>query len=195
MTERHSTEPKESVKCASVHGKLEAAVISMCAVPIWVGQKNSTKMFKIYAMLDNCSQGSFIWDALIEDLRITGRKLQLSLKTLTGEKSEDTITIDGLIVSGVDLKKNRTNEWIELPRACSNQSLPVEREEIGTPNTIKKWDYLKSISKEITQQDDIEQGLTIDVHHVHMYTYFYWCTHDFTYAYVETYAHFFPMIF
>ena len=161
LTERHFNESKESVKCASVNGKLEAEVISMCVVPIWVGHKNSTKMFKTYAMLDNCSQVSFIRDDLIEDLQITGRKLQLSLKTLTGEKLEDTMAIDGLIVSGIDLKKTRTNEWIELPRTYSKQSLPVEREEIATPNKIKKWDYLKSISREITQQDDIEIGILI----------------------------------
>ena len=56
------------------------------------------------------------------------------------------------------LKKTRTNEWIELPRAYFKQSLPVEKEEIATPNKIKKCDYLKSISREITQQDDIEIG-------------------------------------
>ena len=71
------------------------------------------------------------------------------------------MAIDGLIVSGIDLKKNRTNEWIELPRAYSKQSLPVKREEIATPNKIKKWDYLKSISREMTQQDDIEIGMLI----------------------------------
>ena len=78
------------------------------------------------------------------------------------EKSEDSMAIDRLIVSGIDLKKNRTNEWIELPRAYSKQSLPVKREEIATPNKIKKWDYLKSISREMTQQDDIEIGMLID---------------------------------
>ena len=71
------------------------------------------------------------------------------------------MAIDGLIVSGIDLKKNRTNEWIELPRAYSKQSLPVKREETATPNKIKKWDYLKSISREMTQQDDIEIGMLI----------------------------------
>ena len=59
------------------------------------------------------------------------------------------------------LKKTRTNEWIELPRAYFKQSLPVEKEEIATPNKIKKCDYLKSISREITQQDDIEIGMFI----------------------------------
>ena len=98
---------------------------------------------------------------MIEDLVITGKKLQLTLKTLTGEKSENTKAIDELIVSGIDLKKTRIIEWIEPPRIYSKQNLPVEREEIVTPNKVKKWDYLKSISREITQQDDIEIGMLI----------------------------------
>ena len=134
MTERHSSESNEFVKCASVNGKLEAEVISMCVIPIWVCQNNSKKMFKTYAMLDNCSQGSFIRDELIEGLGITRRKLQLILESLTAEQSEDTIAIDGLTVPATDLKKTRTNEWIELLRAYSKQFLPVEREEIATPN-------------------------------------------------------------
>ena len=62
------TESKESVKCASVNGKLEAEIISSCVVLIWVGHKSSKKMFKTYAMQDNCSQGSFIRDELIKIL-------------------------------------------------------------------------------------------------------------------------------
>ena len=38
LTERHSSESKKSVKCASVNGNLEAEVMSMCVAPIWVGQ-------------------------------------------------------------------------------------------------------------------------------------------------------------
>ena len=44
------------------------------------------------------------------------------------------MAIDGLVLSGIDLKKAQTNEWIELPRAYSKQSLHVERDEITTPN-------------------------------------------------------------
>ena len=128
MTERDSTESKESVQCAPVNGKLEAEVISICVVPIWVGHKNSTKMFKTYAMLDNCSQDPFIRDELIENLRIIGIKLQLSLKTLTGEKSDDTMTIDELTRSGIDLKKTRINEWIGLQRSYYKHILPTTKE-------------------------------------------------------------------
>ena len=40
----------------------------MCVVPVWVGHRNSRKMVKTYAMLDNCSQGSFIKNEIIKDL-------------------------------------------------------------------------------------------------------------------------------
>ena len=39
-------------------------------VPIWVSYKNSTKMFKTYAMLDKCRLGSFIRNELIENFEI-----------------------------------------------------------------------------------------------------------------------------
>ena len=133
LAERHSIESKEYIKCASVNGKLEAEVISMCVVPIWVGHKNSTKMSKTCAMLGNFSQTTLIRDELIEHLKVTGKKLQLNLKTLTGEKAKETVAIDKLIVCGIDIKKTITNTWIEPPRAYSKQPLPGEREEITTP--------------------------------------------------------------
>ena len=39
-----------------------------------------------------------------------------SLETLTDKKSEDTEAIDGLILFGVDSKKGRSMEWIQLPK-------------------------------------------------------------------------------
>ena len=108
---------KDTMKCASVKGKLDTEVISMYVVPVWVGHRNSRKMVKMYVMLDNCSQGSFIKDEIFEEFAISGRNLKLSLKTLTGEKSEDTEAADGLIISAVDCKKGRPMEWIELSKA------------------------------------------------------------------------------
>ena len=135
----------------------------MCVVPNWVGHKNLTKMFKAYVMLDNCSQGTFIRDELIEVLGITGQKLQLSL---TAEKSGDTMAIEGLIVSGINLIKTSTSEQIELSRAYSKQSLPAEGEEIATPNKINQSDYFRSINRETVQQDDIEIGMLIGANYI-----------------------------
>ena len=112
-------------------------------------------------MLENCSQGSFIKDEIIEDLGISGRKLKLSLKTLTGEKAKDTEAVDGFIISAVDSKKGRPMEWIELREAYLKNCLPVERQEIATPDKIEQWEHLKPISKVITQMDNIEVGMLI----------------------------------
>ena len=52
-------------------------------------------------------------------------------------------------------------EWIELPKAYSKNCLPVEREEIATPDKIERWEYLKPISKVITEMDNIEVRMLI----------------------------------
>ena len=60
-------------------------------------------------MLDNCSQGSFIKDEIIEDLGILNREMKLSLKTLTGEISEDTEAADGLYQPLIPRKEDPWN--------------------------------------------------------------------------------------
>ena len=152
---------KDTVKCASVKEKLGIEVISMCVVPVWVGHRNSRKMVKEFSMLDNYSQGSFIKDDITEYLGILGRKLKLSLKTLTCQISEDTDAVDGLIISAVDCKKGRPMEWIELSKAYSRNCLPVERDEISTPGKIERLEYLRPISWVITQMDNIDVGMLI----------------------------------
>ena len=67
-----NTQPRElgtdTVKCASVNGKLDAEIISMCIVAVWVGHKSTRKMVMTYAMLDNCTQGSFIKERSLKGL-------------------------------------------------------------------------------------------------------------------------------
>ena len=55
LTERHFNESKESVKSVSVNAKLEAEVIRICVVPIWLGHNNLRKMFK------RCSKHMLCW--------------------------------------------------------------------------------------------------------------------------------------
>ena len=135
-------------------------VINMCIEAVWFGHKSSRKMVTRYAMLDNCSQGSFIKEEIIEELEITGRKLKLGLETLMGEKSEELAAVNVLIVSGISCSKGVPVEWIEVPKAYSRSFLPVERDEIATPKKWK-WKYSKPITPETTQDDDAEVGMLI----------------------------------
>ena len=109
----------DTVKYTSVNRKLEAGVISIIIVDVWVGHKSSRKMVKTYEMLDSCSQGFFIKEEIIEELGITGRKLKLSLNTLTSDKSENLAAVNGVTVSGISCGKEGPVEWIEVPKAKS----------------------------------------------------------------------------
>ena len=113
-------------------------VINMCIEAVWFGHKSSRKMVARYAMLDNCSQGSFIKEEIIEELEITGKKLKLSLETLMGEKSEELAAVNVLIVSGISCSKEVPVEWIEVPKAYSRSFLPVERAKSLHQRRLKK---------------------------------------------------------
>ena len=52
---------------------------------------------------------------------------------------------------------------IKLSRIYTKKHLPVEKKEVKTPEKIEEWDYLKTISSEITQTSDVEVGLLIGV--------------------------------
>ena len=73
----------------------------MCIVTVKVRAAAQGKDILTYAMLDNCSQGSFIREALVKKMQTSGRKRTLNLKTLDGERSESTIAIEGLQVAGL----------------------------------------------------------------------------------------------
>ena len=55
--------------CALVNGKFDVKVISMCVVPIKISHQNCKKTIGNCAMLDNCSQGSFIKQNLLKMVR------------------------------------------------------------------------------------------------------------------------------
>ena len=87
--------------------------------------------------------------------------MKLSLKTMTGEKSEELAAVNASIVSGISCGKEGPVEWIEVPAAYSRSFLPVEKEEIVTPKKIEKWKYLNPITAEVIQDDNIEVVMLI----------------------------------
>ena len=161
---QRSNENDESVansfadlKTLSTVEKHQAKVISMFIVPVKVKSAAQGKDVLTYAMLHNCSQGSFIQEALVKKRKASGRKTTLYLKTLNGERSESAIAIDGLQVA----RSKDGNTWTKLLRIYIRKHLPVDKKEVATPEKIEEWDYLKTISSEITQTDHVEVGLLV----------------------------------
>ena len=129
----------------------------MCIVPISIKYENDAKQITTYAMLDNCSQGLFVHEAILKQLGVKGTRTTLSLKTLHGERSENTSEIARMKVKGI----NGDGNWLKLPRLYARKDMPVDKEEIATPEKITKWEYLKPVTKEIVQNDDVCIGLLI----------------------------------
>ena len=105
----------------------------MCIVPVKVKSAAQGKDVLIYALLDNCSQGSFIQEALVKKMQTLGRKITPNLKTLNGERSESTIAIDGLQIAG----SKDGSSWIKLPRIYTRKHLSVDKKEVAKPEMIE----------------------------------------------------------
>ena len=115
------------VRTLSTVVKHQNKMISMCIVHVKVRDAAQGKDVLTYAMLDNCSQRSFIRETLVEKMQTSGRETTLNLKTLNGERSESITAIEGLQVAG----SKDGSTWIKLPRIYTRKHLPVDKKEWG----------------------------------------------------------------
>ena len=150
-----SQKSDSTLACAT--SKLKSKVVSMCVVPVKVKCSNSKKEFRTHAMLDCCSQGTFISTDLARKLKAEGVQTTIKIKTLNGEESQETEAVSGLKVS----KSSGQRMWIDLPVTYTKEDLPVDDEDVATPEKIRKWKYLERIAGEITQGQGISIGLLI----------------------------------
>ena len=158
----NSQKSDSTLACATT--KLKSKVVSMCVAPVKVKCSNLKKEFRTHAMLDCCSQGTFISTDLARKLKAEGVQTTIKIKTLNGEESQETEAVSGLKVS----KSSGQRMWIDLPVTYTKEDLPVDDEDVATPEKIKKWKYLERIAGEITQGQCISIGQVSKVAHMHL---------------------------
>ena len=147
----NSQKSDSTLACATTNLK------SMCVVPVKVKCSNSKKEFRTHAMLDCCSQGTFISTDLARKLKAEGVQTTIKIKTLNGEESQETEAVSGLKVS----KSSGEWMWVDLPVIHTKEDLPVDDEDVATSEKIKRWKYLERIVGEITLGQFISIGLLI----------------------------------
>ena len=64
-------------------------------------------------MLENCSQGCFMKDSIRKNLGADGRKTEITIKTLNGEKKIKSTVMSGLKVRSDSDEDNK--RWLDLP--------------------------------------------------------------------------------
>ena len=67
--------------------------------------------------------------------------------------------VNRLVVSNPSDKKF----WINLPRCYTRKELPVDPEEIPTPEKLKRWQYLQTIAPGTVQNLFVHVGVLIGV--------------------------------
>ena len=111
-------------------------------------------------MLDTCSQGTFVTQSLMEQLRIEGIPTSVKIKTLIGHQTESSEIAKDLSVSKA-ASENEQQKWIKLPTAFSKKEIPVEPCKLATSGKLQRWKYLERIFGEIGNDGNIKVDLLI----------------------------------
>ena len=115
----------------------------MCIVPVQITSTNTSKKVHTYALLDSCSQGTFMLDQLANDFGISGRKASLAVKTLNGEFTSKSTALEDLKVASIT---EDNSEWLPLPRTFTRADLLFDNDDITKPSQLRKWTYLENVT-------------------------------------------------
>ena len=106
-------------------------VISMSVVPVKLVHENSNKVISTHALLDNCSQGTYVMKGIIDIIGIDGTPTSITLKTLNGDVTNTSVAVEGLQVCAA--ATSGKNRWVKIPKAFFWDELQVDAEDIVTP--------------------------------------------------------------
>lgn len=97
---------------------------------------------KVYALLDNASDTTFVITQVQQELGIEGVETSLNLSTMLGREELAVERVDGLIAPCLDRRAQ-----VELPKAYARQSIPGRWDQIPKPEIFLEWPHLKKISR------------------------------------------------
>lgn len=108
-------------------------------VPVWISSASQPmKEQLVYALLDTQSDSTFIEREVSDELQPNTFPVQLKLITMLGEsmimKSE---RVEGLRVRGYN-----SGIYIDLPPSYTKDCIPMNRDNIPTHQTAKRWPHL-----------------------------------------------------
>ena len=134
-----SEESKVNVNWETANTKSD--VISMYVVHVLAQHKISNCIVKTYAMLDNCSQATFMRNKLLGALGWRGRKTFITAKTINGEVTKLFEVLDGITVAQAS-NENEEKVWAQLPNTYKQDD---DNREIATTEKLKKLKYLDKL--------------------------------------------------
>ena len=128
----------------------------MCVVPIKLRCRQTNKSISTFALLDNCSQGTFVDDSLLKKMGATGPTTSITVSTINGDKQ-----ITSKIIKNLEVTSQHGDTWISLDKCMSQQSLTVTVDEVPTQKSIEPWEYLHRIKDELSPSNMVTIGILI----------------------------------
>ena len=138
--------------------------ISLSVLPVSLShQKDPSNSVIVYAMLDPCSQGTFIDESLVDrlDLNDFAVHSHVTVKTINGETRTTAGAVKNLVVRSTTLPDNQ-RVGVKLPVTYTQSELPFAIEDVPSPKDLSQWPQLGSIVDLIAERDStIPFGLLI----------------------------------
>lgn len=127
-------------------------------VPVVLFHKdNPEKEVKVYALLDDASDTTFISTKSQHHLGIKGVEMNLNLHTMLGHQEIPVQRIEGLVVQRLDKRAE-----VELPKTYTRDRIPSRPDQIPKPEVAAKWPHLQRIKDKIPEyEESLEVGLLI----------------------------------
>ncbi|KAK3737868.1 hypothetical protein QZH41_019749, partial [Actinostola sp. cb2023] len=157
-TETANSNASSSVSLNSVDDQAQVVITNSKIVPVILYHKdNPQKELKVYALLDDASDTTFVTDKVQQELGIEGIATRLSLSTMLGREVIKVSKIEGLIAERTD-----RGAKVELPKTYTRERIPSRRDQVPTPEVANKWPHLQRIKNDIPKLDEtLDIGLLI----------------------------------
>ena len=135
----------------------------LCIVPVRLGHKDYPDWgLETYAMLDDCSQGTFVEEKMIDYLIEGKQKISVTVTTFNKSDTIKTFPIDGLFVKGSESFEAKYGAVeLKLPRTYTKEKLPMDKGDLPNAEKIAKWEHLKEVMHSLSREKDLPFGLLI----------------------------------
>lgn len=111
-------------------GASEECILSI--VPVQIKATKGSKTVETYAFLDPGSNDCFCTETLMNQMKVSGRRTSILLRTMGDEKPVGAYEVSGLEVSSLE-----EDNFLELPDVFTRKKIPVSRENIPQQKDLK----------------------------------------------------------
>ena len=130
--------------------------VSMCIVPVILSHPSSSTEIRTFALLDACSQGTFIDETLLESFHLDCINTNITVKTLNGISSANAQKVNGMLVKGI-----HNDNWLKLSTIFSRENLDIDGNKIPSAENTKEWPYLDKIVDVVSEPVNSSVGILI----------------------------------